>query len=174
MNRTSRRTQLAAVVTAGLAASIAAASGIAPAQATPVDELTAAKAVSARFHSTAQAHRAGYRPTPECVASPAGTMGVHWENAALMADPEVDPLHPEILLYAPGPGGRAELVGVEYWRAASDSPVAPTLFGHRFDGPMPGHHPAMPVHYDLHVWVWADNPSGMFTPFNPTISCQES
>jgi hypothetical protein len=29
----------------------------------------------------------------------------------------------------------------------------------------------MPIHYDLHVWVWDHNPSGMFTQWNPTVSC---
>jgi hypothetical protein len=29
----------------------------------------------------------------------------------------------------------------------------------------------MPVHYDLHVWLYADNPSGLFAPFNPSLSC---
>jgi hypothetical protein len=23
----------------------------------------------------------------------------------------------------------------------------------------------------LHVWFWEANPSGMFAPFNPTLSC---
>ncbi len=23
----------------------------------------------------------------------------------------------------------------------------------------------------LHVWLWQDNPAGMFTPFNPTVNC---
>jgi len=36
---------------------------------------------------------------------------------------------------------------------------------------MPGHHPGMPVHYDLHVWLWQDNPMGMFALFNPTVTC---
>jgi hypothetical protein len=47
----------------------------------------------------------------------------------------------------------------------------PSIFGQPFDGPMPGHNPAMPVHYDLHVWLSADNPSGLFAQFNPSLSC---
>jgi hypothetical protein len=43
----------------------------------------------------------------------------------------------------------------------------PSLFGHRFDGPMPGHFPGMPVHYDLHVWAWFDNPNGAYSAWNP-------
>ena len=26
-------------------------------------------------------------------------------------------------------------------------------------------------HYDLHVWLYRDNPSGMFAQFNPNVSC---
>ena len=68
------------------------------------------------------------------------------------------------------------MVGVEYWKADADQNLAtagdrPSLFGVTFDGPMPGHNPTMPIHYDLHVWLFADNPSGMFAPFNPTLSC---
>jgi hypothetical protein len=29
----------------------------------------------------------------------------------------------------------------------------------------------MPVHYDLHVWLWHENPSGMFERVNPDLSC---
>jgi hypothetical protein len=49
--------------------------------------------------------------------------------------------------------------------------AAPVLFGRVFDGPMPGHAPGMPWHYDLHVWVWKHNPGGIFAQFNPTVSC---
>jgi hypothetical protein len=36
---------------------------------------------------------------------------------------------------------------------------------------MPGHNPTMPVHYDVHVWLFQENPSGFFAPFNPNLSC---
>lgn len=26
-------------------------------------------------------------------------------------------------------------------------------------------------HYDRHVWVYRENPRGVFTPFNPAVSC---
>ena len=26
-------------------------------------------------------------------------------------------------------------------------------------------------HYDLHVWLFRDNPNGTFAPFNPNVSC---
>ena len=50
----------------------------------------------------------------------------------------------------------------------------PQLFGAEFDGPMEGHHPLMPLglhHYDLHVWLFKDNPVGLFRPTNPAVKC---
>ena len=47
----------------------------------------------------------------------------------------------------------------------------PSVFGESFEGPMPGHEPGMPWHYDKHVWVWETNPNGMFSQWNPSISC---
>jgi len=36
---------------------------------------------------------------------------------------------------------------------------------------MLGHNPQMPIHYDLHVWLAKHNPSGLFSQWNPAISC---
>ncbi len=155
------------------------------------DPWQAVKAATARYHSIEQATSAGYSTAGEpCVASPAGAMGIHAVNQSLVMDPPIDPLQPEILVYLPKENNRLELVGVEYFAVAlantEDGPVpwfhpeeppggfvnpAPTLFGQTFDGPMAGHNPHMPWHYDLHVWLWEDNPAGLFAMFNPAISC---
>lgn len=135
------------------------------------------RAAVAKYHSFEQAKRDGYTVEGEpCVASPAGTMGIHAINPALLASTAIDPLQPEILLYVPKGNGKLELVGVEYWKADADQSLGtdgdkPSLFGRGFDGPMPGHSPVMPIHYDLHVWVAEENPSGVFALFNPTLSC---
>jgi hypothetical protein len=26
-------------------------------------------------------------------------------------------------------------------------------------------------HYDLHVWLWKENPAGLFKPINPSMTC---
>ncbi len=171
-HRIRRPAQLGAVALAGAGLVAAALGGSAPARATSYSEdLRAVRVATARFHSPTQALRAGYRASPECVASPLGGMGFHYENPALMADPAIDASRPEILLYAPGSDGDLELVGVEYFRAAEGVTAAPQLFGRTFQGPMPGHHPGMGAHYDLHAWVWQANPAGTFTQFNPTVGC---
>ncbi len=49
--------------------------------------------------------------------------------------------------------------------------MQPELFGKKFDGPMPGHGPGMPVHYDLHAYIWTTNPAGTLATWNPEVSC---
>ena len=142
----------------------------------PKDDIRAVKAATARYHSLRQADAAGYVQASPCVGSPEGAEGIHFDNAALMADDAIEATQPEILLYVPDAHGRLRLVGVEYWKADADGDLAtsedrPSLFGQPFDGPMPGHHPGMPVHYDLHVWLWQSNPSGMFVRVNTDLTC---
>lgn len=53
----------------------------------------------------------------------------------------------------------------------STAGARPLMFGQAFAGPMEGHFPGTPMHYDLHVWTWAHNPAGMFAEWNPALSC---
>jgi hypothetical protein len=74
-------------------------------------------------------------------------------------------------------GDKLRLTAAEWFVPLSPAVTArPQLFGQPFDGPMAGHHPLMPEmlhHYDLHVWLWKKNPSGMFSPTNPTVKCDK-
>ena len=98
-----------------LAAAFAGAAALAGgATAAPPDALQAVKAATARYHSVEQAEKAGYVADAHCASSPAGGMGYHYANPALLADPALDPLQPEILVYAPKENGKLELVAVEY------------------------------------------------------------
>jgi hypothetical protein len=95
------------------------------ADASPTDDLQAVKAATARFNSFDQAEKTGYSIVGEpCVASPLGTMGIHAVNKALMDDPAVDPLQPEILLYVPSAEGSLKLVGIEYWMRDADGDLS--------------------------------------------------
>ena len=127
----------------------------------------------------AAAQAAGYRPSPECAELPGvGGMGQHWINLALLDDGgRIDPTMPEVLLFAPSPNGELELVGVEYMAFDADQDLGtdgdrPTMLGHPLEGPMPGHEEGMPVHYDLHAWVFTNNPSGELATWNPRVSCE--
>ena len=174
--------KLTALALCGLVAIIAAAVLVAPALGTDPTGgdplLGAVRAVSARYNSFQQAEKDGYSIAGEpCVSSPAGTMGIHASNEALMADPAIDPLHPEILVYLPQRNGSLKLVALEYFRRAADQTPPfdegdkPTLFGHVFDGVMPEHRPGMGWHYDLHAWLFEPNAAGAFFAWNPGIAC---
>ncbi len=172
--------KLTAFALSGLMVIVAAAVLVAPALSGdgPLSpELREVRSAVARYHSFKQAEADGYTVAGEpCVASPDGAMGIHAINPALLADDAIDPLQPEILLYVPTENGKLELVGVEYFKVDADQNRGtagdrPSLFGRAFEGPMPGHNPTMPIHYDLHVWVAEANPSGVFALGNPALSC---
>jgi len=103
---------------------------------------------------------------------PKGAMGVHFVNLTIQGAP--DPMKPNILIYEPV-GKDLRLVAVEWLvPLTAKTKKRPALFGKPFDGPMEGHEPLIPrqyVHYDLHAWLFKDNPLGMFTPTNPDVSC---
>jgi hypothetical protein len=134
-------------------------------------ELMGVRTATARFHSTTQALAAGYQPDEHCVAVPGlGGMGYHWINMNLV-DPVYDPRQPEVLLYETGRGGRLRLTGVEYIVIDVGQPH-PTLAGHPFDvGGVPPLMEAGVPHWSLHVWLYKDNPNGMFVPFNLAVNC---
>jgi len=131
-----------------------------------------------RFRDVENAIAAGYLPTKDCVPG----MGFHYVKPALAGDPTIDPTLPEVLVYTPAAGGTVRLAALEYFRADADQNLKtdddrPTLFGHPFNGPMPGHPlppgmPPMPIHYDLHVWLYQANPSGVLATTNPEVGCR--
>jgi hypothetical protein len=140
-------------------------------------DLQAVRAAVAKYHDYANAVADGYSLAGEpCVSSPDGAMGVHAANQGLIRAGVLDPLRPNVLLYMPRKDGSLDLIGVEYMRVDADQNLEtdgdrPSLFGHAFQGPMLGHNPTMPIHYDLHVWVVDNNPSGTFAQFNPDFHC---
>lgn len=157
---------------------VATAAGAANAQGgNPHSALAQARAATAQFHNVDRALEAGYLPTDQCAPG----MGYHYVNPDLFG-PGVDPAKPEALLYADKPGGGLRLVGVEYIEFAPPGaepaedphqvdPNGPQLFGQHFNGLMAGHGPGMPVHWDLHVWIWKQNRQGMFAQENAAVTC---
>lgn len=134
--------------------------------------------------------------TAEMMGRPAalGAMGVHYVRPDLLGitsppSPRVtgtgthtDFRRPSILIYEPQADGSMALVAVENlvfakaWREAghdapptfhgvpydsmTDDPTTPADEAHMFD-----------PHFDRHVWLYRTNPNGVFTPFNPAVTC---
>ncbi len=137
-------------------------------------ELAQVREALNRYQDPIAAIREGYFSTLGCVAYPNGAMGVHFINPALIG-PTPDPFRPPLLVYEPTSGGQLRLVAAEWFVPLATGVTArPVLFGRPFDGPMEGHEPLMPAslhHYDLHVWLWKENPAGLFNAINPTVGC---
>ena len=134
-----------------------------------VQALERARAATARFESLDSAVAAGYQRHAEgCLAhEPLGTMGFHHANGALY-DGRLDVERPEILVYERLPDGRYRLNGVEYivpYSARPREATPPRIMGRplkRAD--------RLELWY-LHVWLWRENPSGVFADWNPTVHC---
>ena len=69
---------------------------------------------TAGFVTTKAAEAAGYERVSDCVENqPAGAMGWHFQNNALM-DTTLELGHPEVLVYEKNPDGTFKLNGVEF------------------------------------------------------------
>lgn len=147
------------------------------------DDLSRARAASAAFHDLATAQAAGYGgPVQDlagisCIANPgAGVMGIHYANGSLLGDAVVDAARPELLVYQRLPNGGLRLVAVEYlvfqgaWLLAGNT-SPPTLFGQTLRLVPAGNRYGLPPFYEIHAWIWMNNPSGMFKDWNPSGSC---
>lgn len=116
----------------------------------------------------------GYHSTLGCVHYAEGGMGIHFLNVGLIG-PVPDPMAPQLLIYEPDAEGALHLVAAEWLvPLATGVEGRPELFGQPFEGPMEGHLPLMPKelhHYDLHVWLFKENPAGLFNTVNPDVEC---
>jgi hypothetical protein len=181
MTMNTRTTRLA---TAAIGA-ILLASGVVG-SATARSDLQTAKAATARFHDLSVAGHAGFGQPPApaplhfCISSlnNTGAMGFHFINGANL-DKVLDPSRPEVLVYAPDTHGRLKLAALEYvifqsaWYEDHAQGTMPMLFGQDFM-PNDGSRFEIPPFFALHVWLFQDNPSGMFAPFNPNVTCDNA
>jgi hypothetical protein len=181
---TNRRRFAVALLVAGVVAG--GSIGIAAAQSRDGAAGTLADAVqaSAQYHRLAVAKANGYgllvdKNNIACIAMddmPAmGAMGIHYVNGGLVGDGTIDASKPEAVVYEPEANGQQRLVALEYvvlksaWDANHASP--PTLFGQEFNFTPDGNRFGLPPFYSLHAWIWKHNPSGMFSMWNPEVSC---
>ena len=133
----------------------------------------------------------------EMMGKPAklGVMGVHYFRPDLLGitgppSPKVngtgthtDFMKPAVLIYEPQADESMKLVAIENlvfiksWEAAGNK-APPSFQGVPYDKMVDD--PATEVdeahmfepHYDRHVWVYRDNPNGVFAQFNPNATCK--
>jgi len=129
-------------------------------------DIDKAREATERYKSLQNAIEDGYGPntTVPCIAH----NGWRYSNlgyvlAALAAPPDIE--KPVNLVYQREEDGEMILMAVEY--IASGEGAAPVIFGHEMDGTFCI--PNLPPLYALHVWLWKDNPDGMFEHVNSTV-----
>lgn len=146
-------------------------------------ELDAIRQALQKYHDPYVAVRDLYLSTVGCVRYsgekikghmeyPKGAMGIHFVNVTISGPP--DPMRPNVLIYEPV-GRKLQLVAVEWLVPVSAVKQRPVVLGQPFQGPMEGHEPLIPQgyhHYDLHAWLFKDNPLGLFAPTNPNVKCE--
>jgi hypothetical protein len=123
-----------------------------------------------------------------------GAMGIHYFRPDLLGitgppSPRVngnavhtDFRKPSILIYEPQADGSLQLVAVENlvftaaWRAAGHT-EPPTFQGVKWDTMIDNPQTTIDEahmfepHFDRHVWLYRENPNGVFAQFNPRVSC---
>lgn len=125
---------------------------------------------TARYHDVDAAVADGFVPVvDECEDRiDEGRVGIPYANFDRLLDGVIDPSKPDALLYEPTKNGRLQLVAAELaipyelW----NSPTPPALLGHTFQ-----REDEFGV-FGLHIWVWRENPTGMFAVANPNVSCK--
>jgi hypothetical protein len=140
----------------------------------------AVRQATAKYQDVNKAKMDGYVPVFGCVSSPDdGTMGAHYLNPNLLGDGAEDVAHPELLVYEPTKYGRLQLVAVEYfaiadnWDKAHPDGSPPSLMGQLFNYAGTPNRFRLPANYSLHVWAWKYNPKGVFSMWNPHVSCAD-
>ena len=134
------------------------------------DLVAVVRAATTRFRSLDSAAAAGYpRDVARCyIMEQHGAMGYHHVNRSYV-DSVLDPEHPEILLYERAADSSYRLTAIEFivpyrlWPPDSDS--IPTVRGQRL------HRVDEVSVWGLHMWLWKENPAGLFADWNPTVSC---
>jgi hypothetical protein len=132
-------------------------------------DIPAVRAATLKYKDLSAAIGDGYVMFYQCTEQPGvGTMGQHFLNEALLGDPGLDPLRPEVLVYQPTRAGGYRLVAVEYVTFQAGQ----TVLGQSMSTVPVGNRYGVPVEfYARHAWIWQANPKGLFADWNPSITC---
>ena len=157
--------------------------------------LAALRQLTAPFHDVDAAEAAGYAllslppltAQDGCVSDASlGGMGYHYTRGDNLGDDNVSLLDPEFLVYAPKDGPRQDgvarrrLAAFDYfipystrWPGPNDPTFqrAPTLhdFSTMQDLPDLRFAPSRFNGWMFHIWLWENNPAGMFGNFNASV-----
>lgn len=154
------RREFLQVTGAGAVASLA---GCGFGNSSPTDKAEAKRDELSKYRDVSRAVEDGYQLTTPYVRTDEGVLGLPFVNLDV---PELDPDEPQVLFYNLREDGTYELLGVEWLVHAEGRDQPPSLFGKEFTGPTPGETAFIPEHYGLHVWLFDENPDGLFAEYH--------
>jgi hypothetical protein len=131
------------------------------------DVIATLRRATARYQDLRVARDEGFVFLHGCeVRTDEGPVGTVYVHPGRLFDGVIDPALPDALIYAPGPE-RPRLVAAElampYTLWTPSTP--PQFLGNTFQ-----REDEFGV-FGLHVWIWRENPEGMFAEANPRVSC---
>ena len=134
------------------------------------DPIGTLKRATARYHDLDAAIADGFVFLHGCEVRPdEGPVGIVYVHMGALLDGVIDPSRPDALIYKPRRKGPPKLMGVElvvpYALWTGEEP--PRFMGNAFQ--REDEFGA----FGLHVWIWSNNPEGMFAESNPRVSCGE-
>jgi hypothetical protein len=99
-------------------------------------------------------------------------MGIQFLNSQLIG-PVPDPMHPPILVYEPD-GDKLRLIAAEWFiplatgtRSGQACSVSPSMG--RWRGTSRCCRRTCTT--TISIWLWKENPAGLFSPTNPSVTC---
>ena len=132
--------------------------------------LATLRRATARYHNLNAAIADGFVFLHGCEVRPdEGPVGSLYVHFGRLLDGVIDPAAPDGLIYEPG-GSHPKLVGVELavpyplWTGQAPPALHGTAFQREDEFGV----------FALHVWIWRDNPEGLFAETNPRVSCGEA
>jgi len=132
----------------------------------PSEQVDRRREELSRLEDVSTAISEGYQTAGRYVRTDDGVLGTPFVN------PDVDALDetaPNMVLYDLTNEGQYRPLGVKWYVPASERDGPPTLFGRTFDGPTSSPLPFVPEHYALTVWLFRENPDGLFAPYNGAV-----
>ena len=130
--------------------------------------LATLRRATAGYHDLNAAISDGFVFLHGCEVRPdEGPVGIVYVNMRRLLDGAVDPSLPDGLIYEPRRNARPRLVGVEFavpyalWPAQQPPTFLDAAFQREDEFGV----------FGLHVWLWRNNPEGLFAESNPHVSC---
>lgn len=132
----------------------------------PADEVEEHRSELEPLGDVATALDREYRTMARYVRTDAGVLG---EPLRRPTSGEPTETEPDIVTFDLAEDGTYEPLALKWYVPEEEADGTPSLFGRSFDGPVESRTGRLPRHYYLHVWLFRENPDGLFARYNPAV-----